>query len=323
MMAKLQDVANLANVSPTTVSRVINKRGYISSRTRRKVCKAMKQLNYEPNTIARSLTGKNTDLIGLIFYNTSNPFFGELVSDLERKLFLRGYRTILCNSANSPEKEKKYLDMLSANKVDGIITGTHNLNITEYDKIQAPIVSFDRNLSYSIPIVSSDNFMGGYKATNYLIKAGCTKIHLFTSSKHSSNPTDDRVKGYLEALKSRNLQPHVHELGFGTNPEKKEHLIKEILKSQQIDGVFCTDDLTAIMTYNIANQVGIKVPKQLNIVGYDGTKFVQSYFPWLPTIKQPLDEISNCLVDLLIKRIHHEKIEKNTHIALPISLIVT
>ena len=159
-MIKLTDVAKKAGVSPTTVSRVLNNRGYISNATKIKVNNASKELNYQPNNIARSLGGKATHIIGLIFYDTSHPFFGELISKLESKLFEKGYRVFLCNSANSPDKEKRYLDMLAANKVDGIISGTHNLDILEYKNIQAPIVSFDRNLAPYIPVVSSDNFKG-------------------------------------------------------------------------------------------------------------------------------------------------------------------
>src|SRR5699024_11281067 len=97
MRAKLSDVAKKAGVSPTTVSRVINNYGYISDKTRNKVHEAMKELNYQPNSLARSLHGKKTNLVGLIFPGVSNPFFGELVEEIENKLFEDGYKVILCN----------------------------------------------------------------------------------------------------------------------------------------------------------------------------------------------------------------------------------
>ncbi|MGX7248728.1 LacI family DNA-binding transcriptional regulator, partial [Enterococcus raffinosus] len=133
MAIKLTDVAKKAGVSPTTVSRVINNYGSLSQKTIDKVHAAMKELNYQPNSLARSLQGKNTQLIGLIFPTVSNPFFGELVDKLEATLFEQGYKTILCNSANNKEKERAYLNMLSANRVDGIIAGAHNLGIKEYE----------------------------------------------------------------------------------------------------------------------------------------------------------------------------------------------
>ena len=118
----------------------------------------MKELNYQPNSLARSLQGKNTQLIGLIFPTVANPFFGELVEQLESKLFDLGYRSILCDSANNKEKERNYLNMLAANKVDGIIAGAHNLGIQEYENIELPIVSFDRYLADGTPIVSIHKF---------------------------------------------------------------------------------------------------------------------------------------------------------------------
>lgn len=116
-MVKLTDVAAKAGCSVTTVSRVINNYGYISQKTRKKVHEAMRELNYQPNSVARSLQGKKTKLIGLIFPDVSNPFFGELVSKIEDQLFNHGYKTILCNAGSDTEKERTYLQMLMANQV--------------------------------------------------------------------------------------------------------------------------------------------------------------------------------------------------------------
>ncbi|CFQ22141.1 sucrose operon repressor ScrR [Streptococcus agalactiae] len=161
MVAKLTDVAALAGVSPTTVSRVINKKGYLSQKTVTKVNEAMRTLGYKPNNLARSLQGKSAKLIGLIFPNIRNIFYAELIEHLEIELFKHGYKTILCNSEKDPIKEKEYLEMLGANQVDGIISSSHNLGIDDYEKVEAPIVAFDRNLAPHIPIISSDNFFGG------------------------------------------------------------------------------------------------------------------------------------------------------------------
>ena len=154
MRPKLTDVAKKAGVSVTTVSRVINDYGYISQKTRDKVFSAMEELNYQPNSLARSLHGKSTNLVGLIFPAITNPFFAELVEQIEQKLFSEGYKVILCNAGSDKEKEREYLKMLLANQVDGIIAGAHNLGIDEYNRVGLPIVSFDRKLSEQIPIVS-------------------------------------------------------------------------------------------------------------------------------------------------------------------------
>ena len=176
MVAKLTDVAKLAGVSPTTVSRVINKKGYLSEKTIQKVNEAMRELGYKPNNLARSLQGKSAKLIGLIFPNISNVFYAELIDKLEHQLFKNGYKTIICNSEHDSEKEREYIEMLEANQVDGIISGSHNLGIEDYNRVTAPIISFDRNLSPDIPVVSSDNYAGGVLAAQTLVKTGAQSI---------------------------------------------------------------------------------------------------------------------------------------------------
>ena len=117
MVAKLTDVAELAGVSPTTVSRVINKKGYLSQKTIDKVHAAMQELNYKPNNLARGLQGKSAKLVGLIFPNISNIFYAELIERLEDELFKQGYKTIICNSEHDPNKERDYLEMLPPTNV--------------------------------------------------------------------------------------------------------------------------------------------------------------------------------------------------------------
>ena len=132
MVAKLTDVAKLAGVSPTTVSRVINNKGYLSEKTKAKVHAAMRELGYKPNNLARGLQGKSSKLIGLIFPKISNIFYAEIIEHLENILFHQGYKVIICNSQNESDKERDYLEMLAANQVDGIISSSHNLDIEDY-----------------------------------------------------------------------------------------------------------------------------------------------------------------------------------------------
>ncbi len=322
MAIKLTDVAKKAGVSPTTVSRVINNYGSLSQKTIDKVNAAMKELNYQPNSLARSLQGKNTQLVGLIFPTVAHPFFGELVEHLESKLFELGYRSILCDSANNKEKERNYINMLTANKVDGIIAGAHNLGIKEYEDIALPIVSFDRYLADGIPIVGSDNFQGGYLATENLYLRGARKIAILTGSQESDSPTNDRMKGYTEFLATQGLEPNVYQFHTTARSTALKNLdIKRILENEDIDGLFCTDDLTAILAYNQCRTLGIKVPQDLKIIGYDGTKFIQNYFPQLSTIAQPMTDFADILVDLLLQRIQNPQQELEANYVLPVKLI--
>lgn len=321
MGIKLTDVAKRAGVSATTVSRVINNYGYLSQKTIDKVHKAMEELNYQPNSLARSLQGKSTQLIGLIFPTVAHPFFGELVSKIESKLFEKGYKTILCDSANNKEKERDYLRMLAANQVDGIIAGAHNLGISEYQNMKLPIVSFDRYLADDIPIVSSDSYQGGRLATEQLYQKGSRKIAIFTGTNESASPTNLRLEGYLSVMKEHDLKPKVYQFPPDYSPFLKTTEIRQILSTGEIDSVFCTDDLTAILVINTAQKLGLDIPKQLKVIGYDGTEFVQNYFPQLSTVLQPIDQFVDLLIDLLLKRINNADAELDKQYQLPVQFI--
>ena len=316
MVAKLTDVAKLAGVSPTTVSRVINKKGYLSEKTIQKVNDAMRELGYKPNNLARSLQGKSAKLIGLIFPNIRHVFYAELIDKLEHELFKKGYKTIICNSEHDSEKEREYIEMLEANQVDGIISGSHNLGIEDYNRVTAPIISFDRNLSPDIPVVSSDNYGGGVLAAQTLVKTGAKDIIMITGNDNSNSPTGLRHAGFASILPDA---PIIN-VSSDFSPVRKEMEIKNILTQQKPDAIFASDDLTAILIINIAKELGISVTDQLKVIGYDGTYFIENYYPQLTTVKQPLEEIAFLCVELLLQKIEGKKVA-TTGYFLPVNLL--
>lgn len=315
MIAKLTDVAELAGVSPTTVSRIINNKGYLSEKTKQKVQEAMKTLGYKPNNLARGLQGKSAQLIGLIFPNISNIFYSELIEYLEIELFKHGYKVIICNSQNDPAKEREYIEMLEANQVDGIISSSHNLGIDDYERVAAPIIAFDRNLAPNIPIISSDNFEGGKLAAKTLQKNGCQNIIMITGNDNTDSPTGLRALGFSFQIP----EGKIFKVPNTLSTIRREMEIKSIIASNKPDGIFVSDDLTAILTMKIAHQLELKIPDNLKIIGYDGTSFIENFFPQLTTIRQPIDEIASLIVDVLLKKIKGEKASKDY--ILPISLL--
>lgn len=316
MVAKLTDVAQLAGVSPTTVSRVINKKGYLSEKTVNKVQEAMRELGYKPNNLARSLQGKSAKLVGLIFPTISNIFYAELIEHLERELFDRGYKTIICNSQHESNKEREYLEMLAANQVDGIISGSHNLGIEDYERVTAPIIAFDRNLAPTITIVSSDNFSGGVLAAKTLKKSGAKSPIMITGNDDSNSPTGLRQVGFTSILNHATI----YHISSDFSPVRKEMEIRSILMNDKPDGVFVSGDATAMVVWNVATSLGLSVPEDLKIVGYDGTYFIENYYPQLTTIQQPLEEIAKLMVELLIQKMNGEKLPQKDY-TLPISLL--
>lgn len=316
MVAKLTDVAKLAGVSPTTVSRVINKKGYLSEKTVKKVQDAMRELGYKPNNLARSLQGKSAKLVGLIFPNINNIFYAELISHLESQLFNRGYKTIICNSQHESAKEREYLEMLAANQVDGIISGSHNLGIKDYERVAAPIIAFDRNLAPTIPVVSSDNQAGGKLAARALKKAGCQTPVMISGNDDSNSPTGLRQVGFLSVFPDS----VVYHVSSDFSPVRKEMEIRSILEKYKPDGIFVSGDATAILVWNTILALGLSIPNDIKLIGYDGTHFIENYYPQLTTIKQPLAEIAELMVDLLIKKIEGKELE-HRHYSLPISML--
>ncbi len=322
MKPKIEDVAKLAGVSPTTVSRVLNNRGYISKETRENVHKAMNELNYFPNDVARSLFNKRTNLIGLIFPTTSNPFFGELIFHIENICALLGYRVLLCNSLNQIEKEEKYLEMLMRNQVDGIIVGTHNQGILDYHKQNLPVVAIDRYLSETVPIVSSDNYAGGKIATELLLSKGCQSIILIDGSIELETPAKLRRKAYEDVMKKYGKAPITFEVRETFNHRSQQEVMNQILDEYpDLDGVFASNDLFAATFITEAKKREKKIPSDIKVIGYDGTETCQIMMPELTTIQQPIEQIAKTATDILIKEIEGEFTQFPRETRLPIRLI--
>ncbi|MCD8798380.1 LacI family DNA-binding transcriptional regulator [Mammaliicoccus sciuri] len=307
MKPKLDDVAKLANVSKTTVSRVLNKRGYLSQETIDKVYDAMAKLNYQPNTVARQLYNKKTQIIGLIFPTVTNPFFGELVEELEKKLYLQGYKVIIGNSMNDPEKETNYLNQLLSNQVDGLIVGTHNQDIEQYKNDNLPIVAIDQIMNEDIPIIESDNYLGGQLATERLINKGAKKIIHTAGPDYLNSPTHRRRIAYEDKMREHGLNPISYSVDFNIPYEDKIKIFNRIFKeSPDVEGIFASNDLDAALIMNIAKNYNKKIPEDLLLVGYDGTKIMRTVFSELTTIIQPIDQISTKAIEVLNDRMENK-----------------
>ncbi|ATH93779.1 MULTISPECIES: LacI family DNA-binding transcriptional regulator [Bacillus] len=301
MKPNIHDVAKIAGVSSTTVSRVLNNRGYISEKTKERVYKAMEEINYFPNDLARSLFRKRTNLIGLIIPNSSNPFFGELAFHIESICTQKGYKLLLCNSLNRKDKEEKYLEMLIRNQVDGVIAVTFNRGILDYHKQNLPIVAIDHYLSNHIPVVGSDNYAGGKKATELLLGKGCKHIVHINGPLELETPANLRRKAYEDIMKEHGRQPVTYEVPFHQNYQE---CISRLFDEQpNADGIFASDDLIAAAVLTEAKKRGKDIPSRLKVIGYDGTETVQSLLPSLTTIQQPIQSISQKAIDILLKAV--------------------
>lgn len=309
MVAKLQDVAKRAGVSVTTVSRVINGYSSLSKKTIKKVHEAMRELDYQPNPLARAIQGKASKFIGLIFPTLTNPFYAELVNELEYQLFEKGYKTIIASSTRSKAMERDYLNMLIANQVDGIISGTHNLDIKAYHSIDSPIVSFDRYLADGIPIVSSDNYQGGRLAAKFLVNHHVTNVAMIVDEDTSVSPTLNRLQGesdYLNHYQIKYTPLTRTEINFqGTFPG-------------DYDGVLASNDVDALIISRLAIQAGKQINHDFFVTGYDGSALIRQVAPNLPTVVQPTKELAAILIETLLEKIKSP--EKNVKSPQPLAV---
>ncbi|MFD2694626.1 LacI family DNA-binding transcriptional regulator [Sporolactobacillus shoreicorticis] len=315
---KLEDVAKLAGVSPTTVSRVLNNRGAISDKTRQRVNEAIEQLNYHPNEIARSLFVSKTHFIGLIFPTTGHPFYGEIVFHIENILSEKNYKVLICNTMDQADKETKYLNMLLANQVDGMIVGAHNVGIDTYQRAHLPIVAIDRKVSDTITVISSDNYQGGRIAAEELLRQGRTKtIHINSAPQHEAPSSYQRRKGYEDVLAEHGLpfKTYTVELPFDT--ETKQQMLSSILDEHpDLDGMFLSDDITAAIALSMVRNR----KKDIFIIGYDGTETVTTCLPELTTVVQPIRAMAQLAVDLLLKEINNDFTDIKKNYMLPVKL---
>ena len=318
-MATIKDVAEVAEVTVTTVSRVLNNRGYISEKTRKKVYDAIKQLNYSPNEMARSLLRKKSNLIGLIIPTVAHPFFAELTNCIEYYAYKLGYKILLCNSYQDSVKEKEYIMMLKSNQVDGIIMASHTLEIDEYLNLNLPIVAMDRAFSKSIPFITSDNYSGGVLATNLLIDNGCKKLAHISGSLDLETPANNRYKAFLDVVTKRNVENIILETQLGILENYEKIVYKLFEEHPDIDGIFASSDMIGISVIKVAKELGKEIPKDLKIVGYDDIAFSSLVSPSLTTIKQPIEQMGELVIQILIDQMEEKEVSLEN--VLPIILV--
>ncbi|WP_103064398.1 LacI family DNA-binding transcriptional regulator [Actinomyces qiguomingii] len=300
----LADVAELAGVSLTTVSRVLNNRGYLSQETKDRVARAVAQLNYRPNQVARALHGKSTNIVGVIVPTVALPFFGELADEIENALAEHHYRILVCNSMGRADREREYLDLLISHRVDGIISGAHNDQLKEYHTVRMPLVTIDRDLSPTIPNIRCANEAAAREATRLLLDRGARRPALLTSRTGEHNR---REAGYRAVLEQFGIDPVIFTVDFHTPDAERARLIDAHLDSaaNRIDAVFATDDLSAAAVLDWADRNGLRVPQDFKVIGFDGTSAVRRALPGLATVRQPLGDLARTAVEVLLKQIQN------------------
>lgn len=311
-------MAKAAGVSVATVSRVLNETGYVHEDTKKAVNEAIKQLNYSPNEVARSLFKRKSRLIGLLLPDITNPFFPLLARGVEDEMQLHDFRLIFGNTDEDGEKEKDYIQTFQQNNVIGMISMTNNLSKTTYQDLALPVVFLDRTSS-SLPSVYADGKEGGRLAAREIINRGSKRITLIKGPALLQT-AQDRFLGALEVLSSSDINFYVMSTSsFSFNDAEK--WAKDLFeKYGDTDGIIASNDIVATAVLHEALRRGKSIPSDLQIIGFDDIPHSSLLFPPLSTIRQPAYEMGREAAKLLINMINNKKVhEKN--IQLPVSFI--
>lgn len=303
----IKDIAKIAGVSQTTVSRVINKPNEVSEELRKKVMKVIKAFDYTPNSVARGLRKGSTKVIGVIIPDITNPFFPAIVRGIEDFLKKKGYSLILCNSDQDIKEEKKLLKLLYSKSVDGVIfTGSseYNPEIEIFTNRDIPVVFLDRIYNTkSSSYVIVDNVKGMLELVTYLVECGYRSFALLNGNKETFS-AKARYEGFLKAVKKYGIKNY--EVIFGQfTYESGYQMIEKLSKIPEV--LVCGNDLIAYGAIDKIEKLGLSIPDNIGVTGFDDISFSRHYKPSLTTVRQPTYDLGRKAAELIFKMVESKK----------------
>jgi len=312
MKINIKDVARKAGVSTATVSRVLGDFTGVRDRTRKKVLKAVKELNYEINAVARSLRQKKTNSIGIIVGNVLSQFYSVIAKSVEDTAKKLGYHTILCNGDENPEKELEYLKVLKSNRVDGIIltpTGKNSEYVQHLINSRTRMVLLDRLIEgVDCDAVLVDNANGAYKAVKHLIDQGYRKIGIVSGYLDRTTGAE-RLSGYLQAIEEAGIAKDDSLIKIGNfKKESGKKLTEELLEqSNRPEAIFTTNIDMSMGALIAIKEMGFTIPDDIGIVCFDDSDWASILEPSITVIRQPVYQLGSTAAELLIREIENDE----------------
>lgn len=316
-------IAQMADVSIATVSRVLNQSGRYSTETEKKVLALVKEHGYTPNATAKSLRTNKTQSIGVIVPDITNEFFAKIVRAIENAILPYGYSVFVCDTHENEQVENKHVENLIAKNVDGIIYISGKSDIAGTQKNQRiPVVYIDRHPQNADTIIQSDNEQGGFLATEEMLRKGCRRIVILQDYRKLST-LRQRFAGYVRAHLMygvelcEELQPE-DSPGYHCAKARIKELIAQGIG---FDGIFATNDIMALGALHALSEEKIAVPNQVKLVGFDDISL--SGFCEIPmtTVTQYTDKIGDLCVENLVQQMQGARMQKQ-NIVVPVSLHV-
>lgn len=308
----MKDVAAEAGVALGTVSKVFN--GIpVGEEYRRKVEEAAAKLGYRVNQYARGMRTNKTNTIAIIMPMIDHPFFAKLTECICRELGESNYNTYLAITDQDSEAEARCIRMVSQNKADGIIALTYNPDFQEIGDI--PFISIDRTFGGSFPCIASDNYSGGQMAAAKLYELGCRKLLFARTGSNMPSETDKRGFGFENWCMAHSVQYSVFNTGDDTEA-MKELVEKQLAEgSFDFDGIFCSTDHLLFQIRSILNNHGVRVPEDIQMIGFDGLPDFWSGRQFCSSIVQPIEQIARVAVSTIL---NYDKDNAPSLICLPI-----
>ena len=296
----MKDVAAEAGVALGTVSKVVNGLP-VGDSYRIRVEDAIKKLNYQVNSYAQGLKANKTHTVALLIPNTSQPFYASLVHQINLSLLKRKYRMLLCSTDYDSDLEQEYITMALQNKVDGIIGLTYNPNLVIEER--TPFVAIDRSMGPKIPCIASDNFAGGQLAAEKLADLGCKNVAFLRTGSSLTNDPNKRKAGFENGCLSRGLQYEMKILNDEEPFEEFERFLEEHIYKGKLsfDGIFCVTDSLAYSILKTLRRLNQRVPEDVQVIGFDGIRYFGNKDYVCSTIVQPVAEIAEMCVELLLQ----------------------
>jgi LacI family transcriptional regulator/LacI family repressor for deo operon, udp, cdd, tsx, nupC, and nupG len=309
-MASLQEVAERAKVSIATVSRVLNKSDKVVPETRAIVEQALQELGYRPSRVARRLRMKDgrAHLVGLIIPDIQNPFYAEIARGVEDAAYANEYALLLCNSDESADKERFYLNVMQAESVDGVVLPPFDETdaaVIELVKSGLPVVCVDRSLAkVKTDLVEVDNYRGAFEAVTHLLDKGHKHVALIEGRSQVST-SRERRRGYLDALDARGIAPRKELMRAGDfKQDSGRVLANELLALRRPPtALFVCNNLMTVGALGALHQRGLRVPQDVAVVGFDDLPWAEALDPPPTVVRQPAYEVGRQAMELLLKRI--------------------
>lgn len=324
-VSTIRDVAKRAGVAPITVSRVINRSGNVSSATLARVEKAIEELGYVPNHLARSLRLKRSQTLALVVTDITNPFWTTVVRGVEDAAQDAGFSVILCNTDESESKQEQYLDVMLQKQVDGIllVPATSNGRVVDWiQKQRTPIVILDRAIEdVPVDIVRCNSQGGAYQLVQHLFSLGHRRIGVLTGSRRVSTASD-RVAGYVQAMEEAGIEVHEGWVRYGTFSQASgSEMTRQILGvDPRPTALLAGNNFIAIGALRALKDAGLEVPGDMSVVSFDDLTSDLVIDPFLTVADQPAYEMGQQATGLLLARLSGEAPEGPQEILLPIQI---